>query len=467
MSNRRPCQFFLRGSCRFGDNCRDYHPTGSIFEKSAGAGGGVLAASGANGLYNPFSASNCNAGRETGGSGNRSQLTKSGSKAENPVMQTLELVGIVVNSGVWPFGRIGLLNQNQVFPSLDLSIDEYRWRFYQSDRSAWSSLHLESLGELKRRFLSFVEQGKAQSGLPPSHGLYNLDFSLYSKIGNWYLPNLGKEYVGTAAAGASTPFGGAVGATSSPFALGAAAAAPTPFGGGGGAAGSPFALGAATAVGSPFAPGAAAAGGPFGGGAGFVTSPFGGGGPNPPGQASSLGGTPGGFSASLAPGPSSGLPGKTKTETGILGPGGPFGGGAAQAAGGTPLSSPAGPFASGTPFGGVPGTAGASGGGAAAASEAKGLQSLSLPPFAPALFGAPEKDPFPPAPPGASQASHASSGNSSGADKRYSSNSPDVNDDNAPNPADLQGWELEAFKSPSFENNKIPEKVPPKSLRTW
>ncbi|KAH7649930.1 zinc finger protein [Cryptosporidium bovis] len=195
MSNRRPCQFFIRGSCRFGDNCRDYHPKGALFDGSSqpssfrnsnNNSNAVFGSSNnvSNELFNPFNNNK-----------NQSNLNKLSNSNSNPTLQTLELIGIVVNSGVWPFGKIGLLNQIPMFTSLDLSFEEYRFRFYQNDRSSWESLHFETLRILNEHYKNFIENGKAQGYLPIDHKLYNLDLSKYSKIGNIYLPNLGREFV--------------------------------------------------------------------------------------------------------------------------------------------------------------------------------------------------------------------------------------------------------------------------------
>ncbi|KAJ1605988.1 CCCH like finger domain nucleoporin [Cryptosporidium canis] len=559
MSDRRPCQFFLRGSCRFGSNCRDYHPSGSIFEQSAGrgsnvvgttsgfgaggghfnpfsgsggkssgdvGGGGVVSSplgnfggpfgssgtsgpfgggSGSSGFSGPFgssgafgvssssgpfggsssssglpgsnpfgvssgsssssnpfggssgpsSSSNPFGGASSssglpgsnpfggssgpssssnpfgsssgpssssnpfgGGSGLSGPFGSSGpfgasssvsssssspfaavagsssgpksSKSDNPVLQTLELIGIVVNSGVWPFGRIGLLNQSQgpsqgqtpVFQSLDLSIEEYRWRFYQNNPSSWSQLSSETLSLLTQNYNAFIERGKMESKLPPSHHLYNLDFSLFSKIGNWYLPNLGKDFASKPPQSTDTPGP----STSSPF------AGPTN-----------------TNL--------------------VQSSPF----------EAAPGGTPNiGFAVSTTSSSNNTLTmGTSNIAPTIMSAcaSSPFGGSNTL----THSSFTVSPFQAVAPDQKTLGTC-------------QTLPNASCPP----AFGT-----F-----GNANNSCPSTNPSAAATKSYSHNNPDVNDDNNPlNSQSLEDWEIEAFKSPAFQENKIPEKVPPKPLR--
>ncbi|KAJ1612002.1 CCCH like finger domain nucleoporin [Cryptosporidium canis] len=562
MSDRRPCQFFLRGSCRFGSNCRDYHPSGSIFEQSAGRGSNVVGTTSGfgagGGHFNPFSGSGGKSSGDVGGggvassplgnfggpfgssgtsgpfgggsgssgfsgpfgssgafgvssssgpfggsssssglpgsnpfggsSGSSSSSNPFGSssgpssssnpfggassssglpgsnpfggssgpssssnpfgsssgpssssnpfgggsglsgfsgpfgssgpfgasssvsssssspfaavagsssgpkssKSDNPVLQTLELIGIVVNSGVWPFGRIGLLNQSQgpsqgqtpVFQSLDLSIEEYRWRFYQNNPSSWSQLSSETLSLLTQNYNAFIERGKMESKLPPSHHLYNLDFSLFSKIGNWYLPNLGKDFASKPPQSTDTPGP----STSSPF------AGPTN-----------------TNL--------------------VQSSPF----------EAAPGGTPNiGFAVSTTSSSNNTLTmGTSNIAPTIMSAcaSSPFGGSNTL----THSSFTVSPFQAVAPDQKTLGTC-------------QTLPNASCPP----AFGT-----F-----GNANNSCPSTNPSAAATKSYSHNNPDVNDDNNPlNSQSLEDWEIEAFKSPAFQENKIPEKVPPKPLR--
>ncbi|OII73586.1 CCCH like finger domain-containing nucleoporin [Cryptosporidium ubiquitum] len=524
MSNRRPCQFFLRGSCRFGDNCRDYHPNGSMFEQGmgsnssgnktsitsgfgtsvgqfnpfsgsavkssgdmnnvfasggvsgsgvgpfsnyggpfggsesspfggkgpfggagqspfggVGSGGGVpVSGTGTTFGSTPFGSSPFGSGSSpfgTGGgsvfgsspfgsgsgiaSGSASTLASSSSasgkpaKSDNPVLQTLELIGVVVNSGVWPFGRIGLLNQSQdlsqtqtqAFLSLDLSIEEYRWRFYQSDPSNWNNLHLETLRLLTQQYNAFIEQGKMQSKLPVSHHLYNLDFSLYSKIGNWYLPNLGKDFVNKPSNSGGTlesmanPFGGSTIGLSqgtgagTGTALGNINSTSSPFGVIEG--GSSISFGASN---TPFSTSNNAPSNPFGS-SNMVSSVF----------------------------------GTTNTSTQQ-----PFGGN--NSASMNPVFSNVNNI-----FGSKASTNN---------SSTTGTSSISSNlPNNSNVFG---------------NTTSQLSLNSNGANSKYSYSNPDVNDDNNVfNCQNLKDWELNAFKASAFEENKIPEKIPPKYLRMY
>ncbi|KAH8582061.1 CCCH like finger domain nucleoporin [Cryptosporidium sp. chipmunk genotype I] len=529
MSNRRPCQFYLRGSCRFGNNCRDYHPNGSIFEQGmANSSGNVLGGTSTSGFgmgrgqFNPFSGSVGNSSGDMSGrfasgggtgagpfgnyggpfgggsgtlggnnsfgggmtstpfgggtvstagsafgsspfgggsgsttgsvfgsspfgggtsatgsvfgsssfgighgsaigsspfgsaiSGSGSVSTSSGSgkptKSDNPVLQTLELIGMVVNSGVWPFGRIGLLNQSQdslnsqsqAFPSLDLSIEEYRWKFYQSDPSNWNNLHLETLKLLAQLYNSFIEQGKMQSKLPTTHQLYNLDFSLYSKIGNWYLPNLGKDFVNKSnnantnctTGSMENPFGGKTQGFGQGAALGGNSPITSPFGVIGGGTNTSFVASSATSssvisnnVSSPFG----------GGGGGTVNSLFGFTSPSQPQLSSSFGGADNNQTNVNQPSPIG------NNSIGLLG------------------------------------------------SQGTGLNvSNSF-----NIFG--------------NATNQHQSLDSGGAYTKYSYSNPDVNDDNHSfNRQNLHDWELDAFKDSTFEENKIPEKIPPKYLRMY
>ncbi|KAJ1605679.1 CCCH like finger domain nucleoporin [Cryptosporidium canis] len=311
------------------------------------------------------------------------------SKSDNPVLQTLELIGIVVNSGVWPFGRIGLLNQSQdpsqgqtpVFQSLDLSIEEYRWRFYQNNPSSWSQLYSETLSLLTQNYNAFIERGKMESKLPPSHYLYNLDFSLFSKIGNWYLPNLGKDFASKPPQSSDTPGP----STSNPF------------------------------------------GGPTNTNL-VQSSPF----ETAPGGTSNIG-----FGVSTT----SSSNNTVTMDTSNIAP--------------TIMSTSA-----SSPFGG---------------SNTLSHNSFTVSPF---QAVAPDQKPLgtcqalpnannPPAFGTFGNANNSwPSTNPSAAAKSYSHSNPDVNDDNNPlSSQTLEDWEIKAFQSSAFQENKIPEKVPPKPLR--
>lgn len=538
MNNRRPCQFFLRGSCRFGNNCRDYHPNGSMFEQGIGGnnGSGVsITTSGfgtSGGQFNPFSGSSVKPSNEMGngfasmggtgngvgpfgkfggpfggaesgpfggvggsfggvssnpfgggstsvslagttfgsspfgsvsnpfgsGSGSSPFVTGGGgsalgsspfgsasnpfgsgsgsgtvlgsastlissssggggkpAKSDNPVLQTLELIGVVVNSGVWPFGRIGLLNQSQdfsqaqpqIFLSLDLSIEEYRWKFYQSDPGNWNNLHLETLRLLNQQYNAFIEQGKIQSKLPASHQLYSLDFSLYSKIGNWYLPNLGKDYVNKHVNSSST-----IGSISNPF--------------GGSTIG--FGQGSGTGTGtetSEFGQGASVGSLGFGQGTGNISSgPFG-----------TIKGT-----SSVNFGASN----NTLNH--------PFGG-ASMVNSGFGLTNTSTEQSFNVNNSTDTNQVFSSGNNVFGSQTNSNNNSSNMSNNCNIAFGSTT-----------SQLSLSLDGNSA----KYSYNNPDVNDDNnAFNSQNFESWELDAFKNSVFEENKIPEKIPPKYLRMY
>ncbi|KAL3126378.1 CCCH like finger domain nucleoporin [Cryptosporidium hominis] len=562
MSNRRPCQFYLRGSCRFGDNCRDYHPNGSMFDQGInsrsgnvlsgtttsgfGVGGGQFnpfsgsigkplgdmnssftsgggtgmgpfgnfggpfggGGSGAIGVGNssfgdgatsnpfgggntsttgfifgssPFGSSVSGSGSSTisttgpttgsifgsspfggsisgsgstsaigsspfgsvvGGSGPISSSSSSSSstgnvkpsKSDNPTLQILELIGVVVNSGVWPFGRIGLLNQSQdssnsqVFPSLDLSIEEYRWKFYQSDPGNWNNLHLETLRLLTQQYNSFIEQGKIQSKLPATHQLYNLDFSLYSKIGNWYLPNLGKDYVNkpnNTNTGATTTINTNTNTNNTANTIGSIT---NPFGG--------------TTLG-------------FGQGTGLQsnnsnTSPFGVFGSSSASSSSIMsnnalspfGGTGGGngIGSGIVNNSVFGITNQSQIQSQQQQQQqqtSPFSGGNIQTNINQPFSIESNNNNNNFGIFGSQGTG---------SNISNNFNNI---------FGNITNQ-------------QNQTSNSGGTNIKYSYNNPDVNDDNHSfNSQNLQEWELNAFKSSTFEENKIPEKIPPRYLRTY
>ncbi|KAL7068287.1 zinc finger, CCCH type domain-containing protein [Cryptosporidium serpentis] len=209
MSNRRPCQFFLRGSCRFGDKCRDYHPKSNLFGDnnngtnqsnintipnnpfmSSSSGGNITNRNifGGN-VFNgisPFSNTNSTL---TSSSFNNNNTSISTNKTSilNLYLQTLELIGIVVKSGVWPFGPIGLLGQELVFKSMSLNFEEFRWIFYQRPSNDWPSLYIEFLKNLQNLYTDFIEEGRKVNKLPLQHQLYSLDLGSFSQIGNLFL----------------------------------------------------------------------------------------------------------------------------------------------------------------------------------------------------------------------------------------------------------------------------------------
>ncbi|EEA05544.1 zinc finger, CCCH type domain-containing protein [Cryptosporidium muris RN66] len=207
MSNRRPCQFFLRGSCRFGDKCRDYHPKSNLFGDNNGinqsntnttpnnpfmssnSGGNITNKNifGGN-IFNgisPFSNTNSTLTSSPFNNSNTSISTNKTSTL-NIYIQTLELIGIVIKSGVWPFGPIGLLGQELVFKSMSLNFEEFRWIFYQIPSSDWPSLYMESLKNLQKLYTDFIEEGRKINKLPLQHQLYSLDLGSFSQIGNLF-----------------------------------------------------------------------------------------------------------------------------------------------------------------------------------------------------------------------------------------------------------------------------------------
>ncbi|POM85012.1 hypothetical protein CmeUKMEL1_15265 [Cryptosporidium meleagridis] len=506
MSNRRPCQFYLRGSCRFGDNCRDYHPNGSVFDQCTNSrggnvlGGATTSAFGVGGgQFNPFSGS---AGKPLGdlnspftpgggtgmapfgnfggpfggggsgtigvgngsfgggitsnpfgggntsttgsifgsspfasvadGSGSISSSSSTGnvkpSKSDNPTLQILELIGVVVNSGVWPFGRIGLSNQSQnssnspVFPSLDLSIEEYRWKFYQSDPGNWNNLHLETLRLLTQQYNSFIEQGKIQSKLPATHQLYNLDFSLYSKIGNWYLPNLGKDYVkklNHANTGTTTAI------NTNNNTANTIESITNPFGGTTLGFGQGTGLQSSHSNASPF--------GVFGASSASSSSTM------PNNALSPFGGTGGGnaIGTSIVNNSVFGITNQSQTQSQQQQMS-PFSGGNIQTNINQPFSIESSNINNNF------GTFGSQGTGSNISNNFNNI------------FG------------NITNQQNNQTLNSGGNNIKYSYNNPDVNDDNHSfNSQDLQEWELNAFKSSTFEENKIPEKIPPRYLRMY
>ncbi|KAH8740741.1 zinc finger protein [Cryptosporidium ryanae] len=479
MSNRRPCQFFLRGSCRFGDNCRDYHPKGALFDgsnqhstfRSSGSSGlfGSNSSNTQNGSFNPFSSN-----KSQGSSG------KLGISNGNPTLQTLELIGIVINSGVWPFGRIGLPNQTPVFASLDLSFEEYRFKFYQNSRSCWESLHFETLRMLNELYRNFIENGKSRGCLPSDHKLYNLDLSKYSKIGNLYLPNLGKEFVSSdnprhlfenpsANSSGNSSFSSSVSTSTFPFSNDSAFSSGrhNPFSGNNNSTGTVFG-GVNTSNTDSFFSG--------------FSSNFGGGNSstNPPtksgdvfSNSNSAGNAFGGFSNGSSSNPFGGLNSfsssnsnaqfsnslNSNTQTTPFGVSqkGVFGGNTGTS---LPTDSPFSTNQNSTWsfFGGNYNN------------NSSPLQQSPSNPFFGLSPGAFSDQKF-------SHVSGCSSETTSGPglsvapvctkNTKYSFRNPDVNDETLiVNKQELLLWERDAFVNKSFENSKIPEKIPPRSLRT-